>query len=178
MIAILLIAAWSVNAAQADLAQVEQQKTYILILDSGEELPAWYEKRDNGYWVQVDNPPWDERKFLPLAKVKEIRAERKEERYRRIQQWYEAHGYVAIGEWKFYPAEEVAWAQRAREMAGVDAQPAQATAETAVASAAPAVPAPAAPPGLVVQWGAHTALVLISLLLITLVIRTLILAEA
>jgi len=176
MSAILLIAAWALNGAQVDLAPIEQQKTYILILDSGEELPAWYEKRDNGYWVQIDNPPWDERKFLPLAKVKEIRAERKEERYRRIQQWYEANGYVAIGEWKFYPAEEVAWARKAREMAGVDAPPSAPPADAVVATAEPLQAA--VQPGLVAQWGPHAALIVIAGLLITLVIRTLIFAEA
>lgn len=174
LIAIMVAAGFGqANPDLLDLSDKKDRQTYILILDTGEKLPAFCKKDGEGYIIEVDEPPWQKRMRLPLSRIKEFIGERPSERYERIKTWCEEHGYLEIGDWKFYSAKEVEWARQARKMAGVDKQAADAPVPVSIAASAP-VPATESKPGLLVQWGGHAALVLVAVLLIGLVFRTLI----
>lgn len=94
-----------------------------------------------------------------------------------------AAGFERIGS-KYYPIKEVAWARKAREMAGIDenepetatlaapSEPAQDGAEVVVPSAAPPVPGDG--PGLVSRWGGQILLGAIAAVLVILVAKTLV----
>jgi hypothetical protein len=162
------------NPDMLDLSDKKDRQTYILILDTGEKLPAFCKKEGEDYIAEVDYPPWQTRMRLPLSRIKEFIGERPAERYQRIKKWCEQNGYLEIGDWKFYAAKEVQWAKQARKMAGVDKE-VSAEAVPVAAKVAEPVAAEVAKPGIFVQWGAHAALVLVAVLLIGLIFRTLIL---
>ncbi len=152
------------------------RETTKFILKNGQEFHAFVdEERPDKFFVREDLFPWGAGRWVFKSALEGWETERPKDRYARVKKWFEDLGYVEIADWKFYPKQEVDWARKAREMAGID-KPEEPAQPLEPPKPAPQ-PVPAAPPGFFVQWGGHGALLVVSLLLILLTYRTLIAVE-
>ena len=181
-IGFLLILAMQAGAPAGPANQARQP--YVIQLKDGRELVGFWEQRgtQSGGIVRVEldmpwaqGPQWE---MIPQSKVKSVTQERPKTTLKRIQKGWENAGYVWVNDFLQVPKDKYGLAQRARQMAGIDAAEGEQAVEVVETSATPptgavATEPGAAPPlpGFFEQWGAHVGLLLVAVLLTGLVVR-------
>ena len=138
------------------------------------------ETRKDVYWVERDTPWEPKSETIKSSEVKDVVSERPRDRQRRLRQGWTDAGYTDVNG-RYYRTEEVALANRAREMAGVlehpEPPPPPDDPPKAETTPPPLDAAPEGePPGFVRQWWLHAALVVGAVVLIGIVAKALLMA--
>ncbi|HUW59638.1 MAG TPA: hypothetical protein VMZ06_01430 [Candidatus Bathyarchaeia archaeon] len=179
LISFLLILAMQAGAGNQD------RQPYVIQLKDGTELVGFWEQREtqSGGKVRVElDTPWiqgPQRKMISQSDIISAPTqERPTATLNRRQKGYADAGLVQVSDSLVVPRDNYDRAQRARQMAGLDAAEGEQAVETGetsgadMAGAVTAEPGVAPPrPGFFEQWGAHIGLLLVAVLLTGLVVR-------